>query len=159
MWAKQLHNAHYQLGEATIRYVFHPRYGESVVVVGRNRHGDEVALTIRQPDGSLAQLPIWMMEERAAAMTLTERPRLRLACLRELRRELDACQSLLRDDFRRAGDEHAAPEIKPSPSRPFRAGGGSAAPDCRGRPDEAVVSRKHAADRGTRSGRQGGGER
>jgi len=74
------------LGEATIRYVFHPRYGESVVVVGRNRHGDEVALTIRHPDGSLAQLPIWMMEERAAAMTLTERPRLRLACLRELRR-------------------------------------------------------------------------
>jgi hypothetical protein len=31
-----------------------------------------------------------------------------LACLRELRLELDAWQSLLRDDSRREGDEHAA---------------------------------------------------
>jgi hypothetical protein len=147
------------LGEATIRYVFHPRCGESVLVVGRNRHRDEVALTIRQPDGSLAQLPIWMVEERAAAMTMTERPRLPLACLHELRRELDACQSLLRDGSRRAGDEHAAPEIEPPPSRPFRAGGESAGPDCSGRPDETVISGEHAPDRGTRSGRQGGGER
>ena len=139
--------------------MFHPRYGESVVVVGRNRHGDEVALTIRQPDSSLAQLPAWMMEEPAAAMTMSEDPRLSLACLRELRRELDACQSLLRDDSRRAGDEHAAPEIKPSPSRPFRSGGESAGSDCSGRPDEAVASGEHAPDRGARSRRQGGGER
>jgi hypothetical protein len=58
--AKQLHNAHYQSGEAIIRYGFHPRCGETVIVTGRNRHGDEVALTIRQPDGTLAQLPIWI---------------------------------------------------------------------------------------------------
>jgi hypothetical protein len=127
--------------------------------VGHNRHGDEVSLTIRQPDGSLAQLPVWMMEERAAAMTMIEGPRLPLGCLRELRRELDACQSLLRDDSRRAGDEHAAPEIKPLPSRPFRARGVSAGPDDSGRPDEADASGEHALDRDTRSGRLGGGER
>ncbi|MER9001890.1 hypothetical protein NKH58_29635 [Mesorhizobium australicum] len=48
-----LHNARYQSGEAIIRYRFHPRYGEAVIVAGRNRHGDEVALIIRQPDGTL----------------------------------------------------------------------------------------------------------
>ena len=82
--AKRLHNAHYQSGEAIIRYGFHPRCGETVVIVtGRNRHGDEVALTIRQPDGTLAQLPIWMTEDRAEAMrVMTEIPRIALACLR-----------------------------------------------------------------------------
>jgi len=88
----------------TIRYGFHPRCGETVIVTGRNRHGDEVALTVRQPDGTLTQLPIWMTEDRAAAMIVTEVPRLSLACLREL----DAWQSLLRDASRREGDEHAA---------------------------------------------------
>ena len=86
-----------------IRYGLHPRCGETVMVVGRNRHGDEVALIIRQPDGTLAQLPIWMTEDRAAAMEVTAVPRLWLSCLRELRLELDACQTLLRDASRRAG--------------------------------------------------------
>ena len=74
MSAQQLHNAHYQSGETIIRYRFHPRYGETVIVTGRNRHGDEVALTIRQPEGTLAQLPIWMTENQAEAMMVTEIP-------------------------------------------------------------------------------------
>jgi hypothetical protein len=61
--------------------------------MGRNRHGEEVALTIRQPDGTLAQLPIWMTKDRAATMMVTEMPRLSLGCLRELRVELDAWQA------------------------------------------------------------------
>jgi Transposase DDE domain len=32
---------------------------------GRNRHGDEVALVIRQSHGTLAKLPVWMTGERA----------------------------------------------------------------------------------------------
>jgi hypothetical protein len=48
-------------------------------VRGRNRHGDEVALTVRQPDVTLAQLPIWMTEDQAAAMKVTQIPRLSLA--------------------------------------------------------------------------------
>ena len=116
--AKQRHNAHYQPGEVTIRYRFHPRCGEAVIATGRIRHGDEVALIIRQPDGTLAQLPVWMMEERAAEMMVTEIPCLSLACLRELRLELDAGQSLVRDDSGREGDKHATSTTKPSPSRP-----------------------------------------
>jgi hypothetical protein len=119
--AKQRHNAHYQSGEAIIRYRFHPRCGETVIVRGRNRHGEEVALTVRQPDGTLAQLPIWMTEDHAAAMMVTQIPRLSLACLRELRLELDAWQSLLRDDPRREGDEHAASAAETWPTRPLRA--------------------------------------
>ncbi len=93
-----------------IRYGFHPRCGETVVVTGRYRHGDGAALTIRQPDGSLAQLPIWMTEDQAATMAVAEFPRLPLACLRELRLELDACQRSLRDEGRRlgAGDKQRA---------------------------------------------------
>ena len=48
------------------------------------------SLTIRQPDGTLAQLPIWMTEDRRSD-DVTEVPRLALACLRELRLEFDAC--------------------------------------------------------------------
>ena len=109
MWAKQLHNAHH-LDEVIIRYRFHPRCGEIVIVAGRNHRGDEVSLTIRQPDGTLTRLPIWMTEDRAAAMTVRERPHLSLACLCGLRRELDTCQSLLRDNSCREGDKHAASE-------------------------------------------------
>ena len=116
MLAKQRHNAHYQCGEATIRYGFHPRCGETVIVTGRNRHGGEVALTVRQPDGTLAQLPIWMTEDHAAAMMVTQIPRLSLACLRELRLELDAWQSLLRDASCREGDEYAASAVHHRPA-------------------------------------------
>jgi hypothetical protein len=90
---KQRHNAHCQPGEVTIRYRFHPRCGEAVIATGRIRHGDEVALIIRQPDGTLAQLPVWMMEERATGMRVTELPCLSLTCLRELRLELVAGQA------------------------------------------------------------------
>src|SRR3974377_68906 len=116
--SKQLHNAHYQSGEAIIRYGFHPRCGETVIVTGRNRHGDDVALTIRQPDGTLAQLPIWMTEGWAEAMMVTEIPCLPLAYLRELRLELDACLSLLRDDScREGGDTHEGPATMQPPRR------------------------------------------
>jgi hypothetical protein len=118
--AKQRHNAQYQSDVTTISYVFHPRCGETVIVRGRNRHGGEVALTVRQPDGTLAQLPIWMTEDQAAAMMVTQIPRLSLACLRELRLELDAWQSSLCDDSRREGDEHAASAAETSPTRPLR---------------------------------------
>src|SRR3954464_13438585 len=96
--AKQQHNARYQFGEATIRYGFHPRCGETVIVTGRNRRGNEIALTVRQPEGALPQMPGWMTGGRAAAMRVREIPRLPLAYLREPRLELDAGQSLLRDE-------------------------------------------------------------
>jgi hypothetical protein len=66
--ARQLHNAHNQLRETIIRYRFHPRYRQTVTVTSCNRRGNDVAVTIRQPDGTLAQLPIWMTEDSAEAM-------------------------------------------------------------------------------------------
>jgi len=44
----------------TIRYRFHPRCGETVIATGSKRHGDEVALIIRQPGGTRVQLPLWI---------------------------------------------------------------------------------------------------
>jgi hypothetical protein len=121
---------------------FIPVVGISVVS-GRNRSGDEVALTVRQPDGTLAQLPIWMTEDRAAAMIVMQIPRLSLACLRELRLELDGWQSLLRDDYRREGDEHAASTAELSPTRPLRAQRPTAAYSSF-RADEAVAAGERA---------------
>ncbi|MER9664472.1 hypothetical protein [Mesorhizobium sp. M0159] len=56
----------------------------------------------------MALVPIWMTEEPAAAMTLVEEPRLSLSCLRDLRREIDTCLSLLDGDSRRGGESYAA---------------------------------------------------
>ncbi len=117
--AKQRHNAHYQPEEVTIRYSFHPRCGEAVLATGRRRHGDEVALIIHQPDGTLAHLPLWMTSHQAAEMTITEDLRLSLATLRELGLELDSGQSLVRDAPSREGDKYAPSTAKPSPTRPL----------------------------------------
>jgi len=126
---------------------------------GRNRHGDEVALTIRQPDGTLAQLPIWMTEDRAAAMMVTEIPRLSLACLGELRLELDACLNLLRDDSRReGGDKHDTSATELSPFRPLRAQGPTGA-DGSVRADEAIAIGERAPDGDARRRRSDGGKR
>ena len=127
--------------------------------MGRNRHGDEVALTIRQPDGTLAQLPIWMTEDRAAAMMVTEIARLSLACLRELRLELDACLDFLRDDSRReGGDKHDTSATEPSPFRPLRAQGSTGA-DGSARADEAIATGERAPDGDARRRRSDGGKR
>src|SRR3954470_13352926 len=155
---KQQHNARYQFGEAVIRYSFHPRCGETVIVTGRNRRGDEVALTVRQPDGTLAQMPIWMTEDRAATMIVREIPRLPLACLRELRRELDAWQSLLRDEPRRAGDKHAASAAESLPTRPLLTQGSTGA-DSSIRSGEAVATGERALGGNVGRHRCGGGER
>jgi len=155
--AKRRHNAHYQPGEVTIRYRFHPRCGEAVIVEGRNRHGDEVAVIIRQPDGTLAQLPVWMTGDRAAEMTVVEVPRLSLASLRELRFELDSWQGLARDASRRAGDKHATSATEPSSSRPVCASGATRA-DSSVRANEAVGAGEHALGRDS-GGCADGGER
>jgi hypothetical protein len=127
--ARQLHNAHNPLRETIIRYRFHPRYGQMVIVTSRNRRGNEVAVTIRQPDGTLAHLPIWMTEGSAEAMAVTEIPLLPLAHLRELRLELDTCLSLLRGDSRREGDKHDTSATMSAPTRPLCAQGATGTDD------------------------------
>ena len=159
MSAQQLHNARYQPGETIIRYRFHPRYGETVIVAGRNRHRDDVALTIRQPDGTLAQLPIWMTEDWAEVMMVAEIPRLPLAYLRELRLELDACLSLLRDDScREEGDTHEGPPTMSPPIRPIRAQEPTGA-DGSGRANETIATGERAPIGNTQRRRRDGGRR
>jgi hypothetical protein len=92
---------------------------------------------------SIKQLPIWMTEDQAAAMMVTQIPRLSLVCLRELRLELDAWQSLLRDGSRREGDEHAASAAETSPTRPLRAQRPTGA-DSSVRAEEAVAAGERA---------------
>jgi hypothetical protein len=49
---------------------------------------------VHQPDGTLAQIPCWMMSESAARHELRAEPRLPLEHLRNLRVELDLRQLL-----------------------------------------------------------------
>ena len=158
MSARQLHNAHNQLRETIIRYRFHPRYGQTVTVTSRIRRGNDVAVTIRQPDGTLAQLPIWMTEDWADVMMVTEIPRLPLAHLRELRLELDTCLSLLQDDSRREGDKHDASATKSAPIRPLRAQEATDTDDSV-RADEAIATRERALVGNTQCRRSDGGGR
>src|SRR5258708_29733533 len=155
--AKQRHTAHYHPDEATIRYRFHPRCGAVIIAVGCTRHGDEVALIIREADGAVAQLPIWMTEDRAAEMTITETPRLSLACLRDLRSELDSWQGLARDASRREGDKHATSAADPSPPRPLRVPEAAGA-DRRGRASEASGPGQRAPGRDAGGRRRDGAE-
>ena len=50
---------------------------------------------IRQPDGTLAQIPTWMCGPEAGEISVTECRRLRLADLRTLRIAVDALLSAL----------------------------------------------------------------
>jgi len=156
--ARQLHNAHYQLRETIIRYRFHPRYGQTVIVTSRNCRGNDVAVTIRQPDGTLAQLPIWMTEDSAEAMVVTEIPRPPLAHLRELRLELDTCLSSLHDDSRREGDKHDASATISAPIRSLRAQDATGTDDSV-RADEAIATRERALVGNTQCRRSDGGGR
>ena len=143
--SKQLHTTRYHAGAAVLRYRFHPRFGEVVEITGGNRHGKEVVLTIRQLDGTLAQLPKWMMEDGAAAMAVCDMPCPPLAFLRGLRLELDACLKFLRDDSRREGDEHASCATEPSPTRSIRTQQSPRGADRCGA-DDADATGEHAPD-------------
>jgi hypothetical protein len=85
----QSHTAQYQ-GEATIHYPFHPRRGERVEIVRCHRFRSVRMFVVRQPDGTLAQIPTWMCSPAAAAMAVRDQPRLSVEGLRDLRLALDA---------------------------------------------------------------------
>ena len=53
---------------------------------------------MQQPDGTLAHIPRWMMEETAARYSLGSQPRLPLDHLRNLRLEIDALLNFLQPD-------------------------------------------------------------
>jgi hypothetical protein len=71
-------------------------------VIGWNRFGDEIYFVIARPNASPFQVPVWMTDPGAAAMTVRESPRVDLGALRDLRRLLDATR--LSSDARSSTD-------------------------------------------------------
>src|SRR5580704_15092486 len=86
---RQRHNAGYLTPENRIFYPFHPRCGETVAIVRTHRFQGADVFVVQQPDGTLAHIPRWMMEETAARYSLGSQPRLPLDHLRNLRLEID----------------------------------------------------------------------
>jgi hypothetical protein len=87
--ANQRHTAGCPAVEVRITYPFHPRSGEIVAVVGSKRYAGADHLVVRQPDRTLALLPVWMTEPAAAACRLVASPQLSLARLAEVRALVD----------------------------------------------------------------------
>ncbi len=99
-----------------VQYAFHPRAGEELLVVGRQRHCGKLSHVGRQPDGTLALVPIWMTEQASAAMEVVETPRIPLPCLRALRRELMSLLSFLDGDSGHDGGNHAVQAAQTRPA-------------------------------------------
>jgi len=101
---RQRHTAGYQETEGRVFYPFHPRHGLKVLITGRCRHQATEVFVIRQPDDTLAHVPCWMMREAAVQHRLSPAPCLPLACLRDLRLEVDGLLSFLRSDSKPGGE-------------------------------------------------------
>src|ERR1700682_435820 len=65
------HTAREQPVEGRITYRFHPRYSETVVITRRLERSGVQFVVIRQPDSSLACLPVWMTQEAASHFEIT----------------------------------------------------------------------------------------
>src|SRR5216684_5686276 len=76
--------------EGRIYYPFHPRCGETVLIVRQYAYRGSELVVIPQPDGSVACIPAWMTHESAAHHQLCTEPRFSLDVLRSLRAEIDA---------------------------------------------------------------------
>jgi hypothetical protein len=111
---------------------------------------------VRQPDGTLAHVPCWMMQEAAAHHVVCPEPLLALAKLRDLRIEIDALLVLLRSDPKtEKGQEDA--HCGPSAKRSIR-GGGTADGSIASSEEPDAAAAPGNADRGFHgdSGRGGG---
>jgi hypothetical protein len=81
------------VAEERIYYPFHPRCGETVLIIRRfTYHGTEMVV-IPQPDDSSACIPAWMVQETAAQYSLYAQPQFSLGVVRSLRAEVDALLS------------------------------------------------------------------
>src|SRR3984893_10199749 len=67
------HTAREQPVEGRITYRFHPRYSETVVITRRLERSGVQFVVIRQPDSSLACLPVWMTQEAASHFEISDK--------------------------------------------------------------------------------------
>ena len=119
--SKQRQTAHEHPIEGRIYYSFHPRCGETVLIVRRFAYRGVELVVIPQPDGSSACIPAWMMHEAAAHCRLCAEPQFSLDILRSLRAEIAALLGFLQSDSRMEKDGDDAP-IRKSPAEPVRRG-------------------------------------
>src|SRR5712664_1235017 len=87
--SKQRHTARQHPIEGRIYYPFHPRCGETVLIVRQYAYRGAEMVVIPQPDESVACIPAWMTHESAAHHQLRLEPRISLDILRSLRAEID----------------------------------------------------------------------
>lgn len=117
--------------ELKITYPFHPRCGETVQVLQRLTLNDAEFIVIPQPDGSVAQLPVWMTQCSAAECQIREVPRIPLEMLRLLRAEIGAVLGFLQSESTSMTEKAA-----------------DAATNQRRRKSRALSARSAAAERG-----------
>ena len=88
--SKQTHTARHHPIEGRIHYPFHPRCGETVLILRQFAYRGADLVVIPQPDGTVACIPAWMTHESAAQHKVSGEPNLSLEVLRALRAEADA---------------------------------------------------------------------
>ncbi len=98
MYSVIRHTAREHPTEAKVHYPFHPQFGETVIVRRRLVTNSVEMAVILQPDGSLAFLPAWMLDESAARYSIRESPTFSLVLLQSLRAEIDALLASLPSD-------------------------------------------------------------
>jgi integrase/recombinase XerD len=118
--SKQRQTAREHPTAGKIHYPFHPRCGEMVPIVRRLIRYSVELVVIVQPDGSLAQIPAWMLHEASSHRHLRAEPRFPLEILRSLRTEVDALLGFLPSDSIMEKDGNDATYRK-SPGKPARA--------------------------------------
>jgi hypothetical protein len=151
----QGHTAQYHDADGRIFYRYHPRHGQSVEILKRQRFAGSEVFVVRQPDGTLTHVPCWMMQEAASRHVVCPDPLLTLPHLRDLRIEIDALLVFLRSDSNREkGQEDAHRD--PSAKRSVR-GGGTAAGSIGSSEEADATAAPGNADRGFDGDRGPGG--
>src|SRR5882724_10654976 len=85
VFAKHPHTTHV-LSTATIRYPYHPHYGQTVTMVRKCSHLGPHHVQVALPSGVQILIPEWMLDEDLCRrMEIVERPTLSIAALLSLR--------------------------------------------------------------------------
>jgi hypothetical protein len=155
-FSKQLHTARELWTEGKVHYRFHPRFGEVIAIKRRlSRFGVDLVV-VEQADGSLAQLPAWMLDEAAGLLGLRPEPRFPLEILRSLRAEVDALLGFLlsESDLEKGVDDADFRRSTAEPARTHRGGASHCAGS--GAEDQAGDAGGSPACRNRRNARNGG---
>ena len=141
--------------EGRIYYPFHPRCGETVLIIRQYAYRGENLVVIPQPDGSVACIPAWMTDESAARHKVCAEPLFSLDVLRALCADTDALLRFLRSDSAMEGAKHEAQRCE-STARFVRTGRATDGTDSSGARTVGGVSRDAAARNRRGAGGRGG---